>query len=257
VVHDGPNQQTASIMKAWVERDPRIRYFHRDRGGNIANACNYGLSKARGAYVAILDDDDYWVAKDKLTTQVAFLDERPDYVGCGAGMTVVDESGTDLMSYLKPQANEEIERMALCANPVAHSTSMFRFEAGKTFGFYDESLAGFQDWDLWLRLNRLGKLYNFPRVFTRYTLWNGGGSFQQQRRNAVSALRIVLRHRSEYQGFAGAFALVTLHFVYAHLPAFLRKSSFSFLSRLKKTLFAGKTKRVEQKIECNGAEAAG
>jgi glycosyltransferase involved in cell wall biosynthesis len=42
VVHDGPNRQTAADMEKWVERDPRIRYFHRDRGGNIANACNYG-----------------------------------------------------------------------------------------------------------------------------------------------------------------------------------------------------------------------
>jgi glycosyltransferase involved in cell wall biosynthesis len=240
VVHDGPNQRTAAIVQEWVERDPRVRYFHRDRGGNIANACNYGLSEARGTYVAILDDDDYWTASDKLTKQVDFLDENPVYAGCGAGMTVIDDQGNALMSYLKPQSDEDIKSRALWANPMTHSTTMFRRTLGKEIGLYDESLAGYQDWDLWLKLGQVGKLYNFPEVFTQYTMWSGGGSFHQQRRNALSALKIVLRHRNEYRGFTGAFAFVILHFGYAHLPSFVRKSSFSFLSRLKKTVFSGR-----------------
>lgn len=244
VVHDGANKRTAEIMEQWVERDPRIRYYHRDRGGNIANACNYGLSRARGEYVAILDDDDFWVAKDKLARQVTFLDDNQDYAGCGAGMTLIDEEGSGLMSCLKPERDEDIKRLALYANPMAHSTTMFRRSLGKAVGFYDESLAGFQDWDLWLSLSRVGKLYNFPEVFARYTLWNGGGSFQQQPSNAISALKIVLRHRNEYRGFAGALALAILHLAYAHLPSVVRKSSFSFLSRLKKTIFAGKQGRT-------------
>ncbi|HEX5431834.1 MAG TPA: glycosyltransferase family 2 protein [Bryobacteraceae bacterium] len=244
VVHDGPNERTAALMKEWVKRDARIRYCHREQTGNIANACNYGISRARGEYIAILDDDDYWVANDKLAKQVAFLDDNPDYAGCGAGMTVIDDRGSDLMSYLKPEHDQDIKRRALSANPMTHSTTIFRRSSGTCIGFYDESLAGFQDWDLWLRLGQVGKLYNFPEVFTRYTLWSGGGSFQQQRRNAVSALKIVLRHRNAYAGFSVALALVLLHFAYAHLPSGVRKSSFSFLSRLKKTLFAGSQKQA-------------
>jgi len=257
VVHDGPNEQTVALMETWVERDPRIRYLRRERRGNIANACNHGISHARGEYIAILDDDDYWAANNKLEKQLAFLEQHPGYAGCGAGMTVIDDRGNDLMSYLKPESDEDIKSKALCANPMTHSTTMFRHSLGKAIGFYDESLEGFQDWDLWLRLGSVGKLYNFPEVFTRYTLWSGGGSFQQQRRNALSALKIVLRHRSRYAGFARAFSLVILHFGYAHLPSAVRKSTFSFLSRLKKTLFAGKQSRIEPASEPGPATTAG
>jgi glycosyltransferase involved in cell wall biosynthesis len=246
VVHDGPNQQTAAAMQQWVERDPRIRYFHRDHAGNIANACNYGLARARGQYVAILDDDDYWVAANKLAKQVAFLNSHPDYAGCGGGMTVIDDNENVLMSYLKPEQDDAIRARALWANPMTHSTSMFRRSLGAALGYYDESLAGFQDWDIWLRLGRLGKLYNFPEVFTRYTIWGSGGSFQQQRKNALSALKIVFRHRVAYRGFSGALALALMHLAYAHLPARIRKSSFSFLSRRKKAIFAGRQKRTAQ-----------
>ena len=249
VVHDGQNKETAAIMERWTKRDPRIRYYRREKRGNIANACNFGLALARGEYIAILDDDDWWVTKTKLAKQVAFLSSHPDYVGCGAGMTVIDDHGKELMSYLKPERDTEIKRLALCANPLAHSTTMYRRALGEAIGFYDESLAGFQDWDLWLRLGGIGKLYNFPEIFTHYTLWSGGGSFQQQRSNALSALKIVLRHRRDYARFPGAFALATLHFAYAHLPAAVRKASFSFLSRLKKTLFSKKQERPERTIE--------
>jgi glycosyltransferase involved in cell wall biosynthesis len=242
VVQDGPNQQTARAMEQWVERDPRIRYFQRDRGGNIANACNYGLARARGQYVAILDDDDYWVDPDKLRKQVAFLASHPDYAGCGGGMTVVDDHENVQMSYLKPEQDPEIRASALCANPMTHSTTMFRRSLGEGIGYYDESLAGYQDWDLWLRFGRLGKLYNFPEIFTRYTLWSGGGSFQQQRRNVLSAVKIVFRHRTGYRGFPRALVLVLMHLAYAYLPASVRKYSFSFLARQKKAIFAGKQK---------------
>jgi glycosyltransferase involved in cell wall biosynthesis len=246
VVHDGGNLQTAAAMERWVERDPRIRYFHRDRYGNIANACNYGLARARGQYVAILDDDDYWVASDKIAEQVEFLNSHADYAGCGGGMTVIDDNENVQMSYLKPEQDDEIRARALCANPMTHSTTMFRRSLGEGIGYYDESLAGYQDWDIWLRFGRLGKLYNFPKIFTRYTMWSGGGSFQQQRKNVLSAVKIVFRHRTEYRGFTEALVLVLMHLAYAHLPANVRKSSFSFLSRQKKAIFAGSQKGTTQ-----------
>jgi glycosyltransferase involved in cell wall biosynthesis len=241
VVHDGPNQQIEALMTDWVAQESRIRYFRRPSPGNIANACNYGIAQARGAYIAIIDDDDYWSASDKLSKQVAFLDEQPDYVGCGGGMIVIDSHGKELMRCLKHEDHTDIRQSALLANPVAHSTSMFRREVGGQVTSYDDSLSGFQDWDIWLTLANKGKLYNFQETFTCYTLWEGGGSFRQQRANAMSGLKIVWRHRGSYPNQTGALMLVLLHYAYACLPVFIKHHSFSFLSRLKKTIFASHT----------------
>jgi glycosyltransferase involved in cell wall biosynthesis len=238
VVHDGPNQEIPVLMRDWQSRDSRIQYFHRAVPGNIAEATNFGLGKARGEYIAILDDDDYWSCPDKLTRQVEFLDSHPDYCCCGGGVIVIDPSGEEQMRYLKPEHDGKIKRLALMANPLAHCTTMYRREAALRVGGYGETLAGFQDWDLWLKLGKIGKLYNFPEYFLHYRVWQGSGSFHQSKRNTASALRITRRHRRDYAGFVLAFPMALLYHGYAHLPLGVQRLSYSSLSRLKKAVFS-------------------
>jgi glycosyltransferase involved in cell wall biosynthesis len=238
VVHDGPNEEIPRVMEEWQKRDSRIHYFHRAVPGNIAEASNFGLDHARGEYIAVLDDDDYWARADKLSKQTDFLDRHPDYCCCGGGVIVVDPMGREQMRYLKPENDEQIKRRALMANPLAHSTTLYRREPALRIGGYDQSLAGFQDWDLWLKLGKTGKLYNFPEYFLHYRVWQGSGSFHQSKGNTESALRITRRHRDDYTGFPVAFTLALLYHAYAHLPVGVQRTSYSFLSRLKKAIFS-------------------
>ena len=238
VIHDGPNEEIPLIMQEWQKRDSRIQYFRRTVPGNIAEATNFGLAHARGEYIAILDDDDYWAGQDKLSRQTEFLDSHPDYCCCGGGVIVVDPTGREQMRYLKPEHDEQIKRQALMANPLAHSTTLYRRDAALQVGGYDETLAGFQDWDLWLKLGKAGKLYNFPDYFLNYRVWQGSGSFHQSRRNTESALRITRRHRHDYAGFPVAFPMALLYHAYAHLPVGVQRVSYSSLSRLKKAIFS-------------------
>jgi GT2 family glycosyltransferase len=238
VVHDGPNQEIPAIVEEWQKRDSRVLYFHRPIPGNIAEASNFGLSRARGEYIAVLDDDDAWAVPDKLSKQITFLDGHRDHCCCGGGVIVIDPAGQEQMRYLKPEHDEQIKRHALMANPIAHSTTLYRRLAALKTGGYDETLAGFQDWDLWLKLGKLGKLYNFPEYFLHYRVWQGSGSFHQSKGNTESALRITRRYRHDYSGFAIAFPLALLYNAYAHMPAGFQSLSYSSLSRLKKAFFS-------------------
>jgi GT2 family glycosyltransferase len=241
VVHDGPNEEIPEVMKDWCRRDHRIRYFRRTVPGNIAEATNFGLAQARGNYIAVLDDDDFWASPEKLSTQVGFLKANRDYACCGGGVIVIDPDGREQMRYLKPSAHDQIRRRALIANPMAHSSTMFRREAAIQVGGYDESLAGFQDWDLWLKLGKTGKLYNFLDYFLCYRVWRGSGSFHQSKGNTASALRIVHKHRDDYPGFAAAYTLALLYYGYARIPIGMQSASYSLVSRMKKAAFSHRT----------------
>jgi glycosyltransferase involved in cell wall biosynthesis len=238
VVHDGPNQEIPVLMAEWLKRDDRIRYFRRNITGNIAEASNFGLAQARGEYIAVLDDDDYWTSADKLSRQIDYLDSHPDYCVCGGGVIVIDPDGREQMRYLKPERDEQLKRLALISNPMAHSTTLYRRESAIQSGGYDETLAGFQDWDLWLKLGKIGKLYNFPEYFLRYRVWQGSGSFHQSKGNTESAIRITRRYRRDYAGFPIAFPMALLYHCYSRLPLGVQRISYSSLSRLKKSIFS-------------------
>jgi glycosyltransferase involved in cell wall biosynthesis len=236
IVQDGSNPETHNLLQEWLAKEPRIRYFPRGTIGSIAEASNFGLAQARGEYIAILDDDDDWILPDKLTRQVDFLDRNPEYVACGGGYIVLDQSGRQRGTFFKPETDRTIRAHALLANPVANCTAVFRRVVNGEPSLFDASLRQFADWDFWLTMGAKGKLYNFPCYLSNYTLWEGGSSFQHQKANGRAAIRIVRKHRNDYRAFSVGLTLAYLYYLYACLPVPIRRFSYTSLSALKKAL---------------------
>jgi glycosyltransferase involved in cell wall biosynthesis len=243
IVQDGDNPETEVLVQQWSATDARIRFFRRGLVGSIAEASNFALEQARGEYVAILDDDDWWASPGKLASQVAFLDQRPDYVATGGGYIVVDQHGKQRGHFYKPESDQAIRAKALIANPIANSTAMFRRVVNGNPVRYDASLRQFADWDFWLAMGSLGKLHNVPEDLAYYALWDGGSSFKHQKANAWAGLRIIGKHRRAYRGYVWALPMSLLYLAYAHLPMGLKRISYESLSALKKALTASRSAR--------------
>lgn len=62
LVDDGSTDNCPEMCDAWSRNDCRISVIHKKNGG-LGMACNSGLEKARGKYVAFVDSDD-WVEAD-------------------------------------------------------------------------------------------------------------------------------------------------------------------------------------------------
>ena len=58
MVNDGSIDNSATICQDYAERDSRFRYFEKVNGG-LSDARNYGLDRAKGAYITFLDADDF------------------------------------------------------------------------------------------------------------------------------------------------------------------------------------------------------
>lgn len=241
IIDDASEDETPEIIKSWQEKDKRIIYLRNDRQSGISKTSNKGLRRAKGEYVAIIDDDDYWAKKDKLELQVKFLDSHPDYVGAGGGLILIDENGKETLRFLKPETDEVIRKRALFANPIANVTTIFRKEAAEKIGFYDESFSYAADWEFWLNLGRLGKLCNFPEYFAYYLMAGQNTSFIKQRNHLKNGLRIINKYKSDYPGFFGAFILVGAQYLYSFLPGPIRRYLNPFLSRLKKVIFSSRS----------------
>jgi len=238
IVHDGDDPRIAPVLHPWLEKDDRIRYFHRPIAGNIGSAMNYGIAQSNGCYLAVLDDDDIWIHPDKLRMQVNLLDKNKALVAVGGGAVVVNECGQEKMRYLKPTDPSECARQALFANPLIHSSILCRKTSAEAAGGYDSSLCQFADWDFCLKLMRLGAVANIPEYFVTYRVWRGGSSSINACGNARSAIAIINRHGSHFRGYLLALAIGICHLIYAYLPRWIRGNSDQVLSRLKKRFFS-------------------
>ncbi len=168
VVDAGSTDRTPEIVKAWAQRDPRVRYLWKPPG-NIAQALNFGLRHARGRYIAQLDSDDFY-EPETLQTMVAYMDAHP-HVGLAISYyRVTDPEGNPLP--LDPIKHLEYDRNNILRVDGAGALRFFRHSVFRILGPYNETQFGdyAEDYDMVLRISerfRIGRvhrvLYNYRR----------------------------------------------------------------------------------------------
>ena len=75
IVDDCSQDNSNAIITALAANDDRIRVFFLDKNIGPAKARNFGLSRARGRYIAFLDSDDLW-RPQKLDKQITFMNNN-------------------------------------------------------------------------------------------------------------------------------------------------------------------------------------
>lgn len=192
VVDDGSTEDIARALP----QDARIRYLKNDTNQGIQRSLNRGLAEARGKYIARIDDDDVWSDAAKLSTQVAFLESHPDHILVGTGVVIADESGLELQRYHLPLSDAAIRSKMLRKNCFVHSSVVFR-NTGIRYS-QEKNAYHAEDYELWLRLGREGKLANLPMYAVTYTAREGSLTSRNRRIQAWRILKLAWQYRSLY-----------------------------------------------------------
>ena len=69
IVDDCSTDNTAEVLKPYLEKCPNIHYYVLPQNGGPAVARTEAMKRATGKYIAFLDSDDLWMP-DKLEKQV-------------------------------------------------------------------------------------------------------------------------------------------------------------------------------------------
>ena len=217
-VDDASQDKTQSILLEYARKDARIVGIRNEKNMGLVRSLNKGVQHAKGAYIARLDDDDFWLDPQKLEKQVAFFQGHPECVLTGGGQVRVDENGKEIARLVFPETDEAIRNRMLFNNPFSHTSVLFRKDAWEKAGGYDESLIFSEDWDLWMKLARVGMCYNFQEYFVCYLEGSQNRSREHEVRDALLNMRLRARYRRDFPNFGKAFLFGCLALVFSFTP---------------------------------------
>jgi glycosyltransferase involved in cell wall biosynthesis len=217
VVDDGSRDRTRAALAALA--DPRLVVLHNDVSQGVASARNHGLARARGRWVAFLDDDDVW-APLMLRTQIDAASRRgASYAYCDS--VVLDER-LDVIGKINPPPPEAIGRALQSWNYIGGpSVVVIEAEALRRVGGFDERLSVLADWDLWIRLADAGRAAHSRSMLVGYVV-HRGGMFTQHPEIAAGDLEYLIekhRVRTARLGIEPDVARMLVALAYGHARA--------------------------------------
>lgn len=168
VVDDGSRDDSARIVRDYMEKEPRIRLLQQENAGSAA-ARNTGIRAAQGRYLALLDADDLW-EPEFLSRQLAFMASHNALCVCCA-YRCIDETGKDIHPPVIPKATITTRDM-LVRNHIGCLTGLYDTEShGKKY--LDESLKSIRDdYAFWLSIVALtGVAYGNPQCLAAYRVF--------------------------------------------------------------------------------------
>ena len=151
VVDDASTDDTADVCRAMEG----IKYIRLDHNQGVAGARNVGVLTSSAEYIAFLDDDDLRLP-GSLDRQLAVLRNTPG-AALIYGQALIG-GATDRFAgdrYPQPCPEGDVFWQLVTQNFIPSGSVLFRRSCLFSTGLLDRSIAGIDDWDLWVRVAAL------------------------------------------------------------------------------------------------------
>jgi glycosyltransferase involved in cell wall biosynthesis len=162
VVDDGSTDGTASVVQR-ISGPVPISYLKQPNQGPAA-ARNFGVSVARGDWIAFLDSDDVWYPY-KLSEQLAAIETSPTISFCYSSMDFMDAAGRPLPV---PGAAGRPTPLFQGHPAAVPSTVLLRKDIFIDSGGFNASLRCAEDWELFSRIVTTSYTHFIPRSLVKY-----------------------------------------------------------------------------------------
>ncbi len=174
VVDGARSESTRDLIRSF--EDGRLRYIPQ-RGKGIANARNLGVLKAKGEFIAFLDDDDRW-RDNKLERQLELFEELPSNYGLiYTAFNYYHLTRGKILGTKRPKARGYVYKALLKDNITGTSTIMVKRECFKRAGIFRENFPTCEDWDMWLRMSKICYFGAIDEPLVDYSIHPGQFSF--------------------------------------------------------------------------------
>ena len=147
-------------------------YFYKNNGG-LSSARNFGIKKAKGEFIAFLDDDDFW-KNSKIEKQIKAFYENPKVDCVHSAAAVVNENGQLTGDTIGANRNKTHKRSgyvfwnALGCWVVKSPTPLIRKSVFKLDMLFDEDIKVGEDVDFYQRMFYRHKVFYIDEPLAFY-----------------------------------------------------------------------------------------
>ena len=167
IVDDGSTDRTKEIITTFD--DPRIKFYSLEHVGR-ARALNYAVGKTQSPYIAFMDADDISVP-ERIEKQYHFLQQNQNIGIISNWYQLIDTTGKQLNIIRKlPECHAQIENEMTIHCSMCFPSTMTSRKLLNQIGGFNADLQSAVDYDLFLRLLPITKLYNIQEMLFQHRI---------------------------------------------------------------------------------------
>ena len=164
IIDDGSTDKTYEIIANI--KDKRIKLYKQKNTG-LAKALNNGMRYCNSTWISRIDADDIW-DENKLKKQLNYLQKNTDTVVLGTGFSLVNSNYEEIKTYSGSYFRRFSAKNLFVHRPQPpHSSIIFNRKLAQQIGGYRPSISKAEDYDLWIRLSRLGEVRCLPESLVK------------------------------------------------------------------------------------------
>jgi len=187
IINDGSTDRSVEIIESY--KDPRIKLLHNDGNKGLVITRNRGFQESQTEFIALFDCDDI-AHRQRLESQISFLEKNSDFGMVGSWVEIIDEDGKPTGTNWKNNlSSEKISAILLFQNYFAQPSLMIRKNALPEV-LYQPQFPPAEDYDLWIRIAEKWKTWNLQKLLLKYRRHSKNISKEQKERqqNAIDEI---------------------------------------------------------------------
>lgn len=162
IIDDCSSDKSREVVRSY--NDERIVFIEKPVNTGYTDSLNMAINLAKGKYIARMDADDISMP-NRLKKQVDFMEQHLDVAVCGTWFEKIPSK--KMASY--PVEHEDVKLALLNNSPIGHPTAMIRKSVLMDYDLlYNRDYEPAEDYELWTRILRVGRLANVPEILLKY-----------------------------------------------------------------------------------------
>ncbi len=152
VIDDCSTDSSYEILREYERKDSRVRVYKNEENKGVSFTRNFGVSKAKSEYIALIDSDDMW-RKDKLSQQISILEKYPDTAVCFTASSFVDTDSIE-SNFIFHIPSEVSYKKLLKQNVISCSSVLVKKEWLEKYPMAHDNMH--EDFAVWLSILKDG-----------------------------------------------------------------------------------------------------